>query len=358
MGSLPKVDLVEDCFGVLRLYSDGSVYRACDSEIDFRKYQIDNIDDITGDDCRVEWEDCLYDETHTLYLRVYRPYSNTRSNSNSNSNNNNKMSILYYIHGGGFCLGSRTWPNCHNYCVRLSSQLQAIVIAPDYRLAPEHRLPAAIDDGLNSVKWLQLQTSSKDDKSGYPDKKFTSRLLENGVDFTNVFIIGDSSGGNIAHHMAVQLGLGSPQLAPVKIRGYVLLGPFFGGSSRTESEAHGPPEPTLDLDSLDRFWRLSLPVGESRDHPSANPFGPNSLSLEHIRLDPILVVAGGNEIMKDRIEDYANRLKYLGKDITYAQFEGQYHGFYLHNFSSHVSSQLFSLMKSFICSSKASHVIQ
>ncbi|KAK9715924.1 hypothetical protein RND81_06G199000 [Saponaria officinalis] len=343
MGSLAKVQVVEDCFGVLKLYNDGSIYRARESEIDFKKYQIDN-DNILGDGCRVEWEDCIYDETHRLYLRVYRPWS-----TSNNVKDGNKMPILYYIHGGGFCLGSRTWPNCHNYCLCLSSQLQVVVIAPDYRLAPEHRLPAAIEDGLKAVKWLQLLAKSKD------DEKLSSKLLKNGVDFTKVYIIGDSSGGNIAHHLAVQLGPGSPQLAPVKICGYVLLGPFFGGSSRTESEAYGPPEPALDLDSLDRFWRLSLPVGQNRDHPSANPFGPTSPSLETTRLDPILVVAGGKEIMRDRIKDYATKLEYLGKDITYVQFEGQYHGFHSHNYSSNVSSQLFTLIKSFIFSTKPSY---
>ncbi|KNA15661.1 hypothetical protein SOVF_096170 [Spinacia oleracea] len=349
MGSLAEVS--EDCFGVLQLYSDGSVYRANESEIDFGVYNKKNSHEVVGEGCLVEWEDCLFDEKHQLYLRVYKPsYKNS---------NNKKLPILYYIHGGGFCLGSRTWPNGHNCCLRLSSQLQALVIAPDYRLAPEHRLPAAIEDGFNAVKWLQKQAKQRDQESNprnddyyYNNQNTCNKLLEDGVDFDKVFIMGDSSGGNIAHHLAVRLGSGSPGLSPLRVCGYVLLAPFFGGSLRTKSEADGPPEPVLTLDSLDRFWRLSLPKGEDRDDPIANPFGPWSPNLKMVNLDPMLVIVGGKEIMKDRVEDYAKRLKQVGKDITFVEFEGQHHGFLTHNPCSHVSDQLCQLIKQFIFANK------
>lgn len=127
MGSLGE--LVEDCFGVVRLYSDGSVYRANECDIDFGHYNYNmNTEEMVEKGCLVEWEDCIFDEQHQLYLRVFKPCFN-----NKNITKNNKLPVVYYIHGGGFCLGSRTWPNCHNYCLRLASQLQALVIAPDYR---------------------------------------------------------------------------------------------------------------------------------------------------------------------------------------------------------------------------------
>lgn len=192
-----------------------------------------------------------------------------------------------------------------------------MVIAPDYRLAPEHKLPAAMDDTLAAFKWLQGQALSK----------ICDAWLSEGVDFDQVFVIGDSSGGNIAHHMAVQLGSGSPELAPVFVRGYVLLAPFFGGIVRTKSE-EGPDEALLNLDVLDRFWRLSLPDDGTRDHPFSNPFGPTSSNLELVNLDPMLLIVGGSELLKDRVEDYAKRLKQLGKKIEYVEFEGKQHGFF------------------------------
>ncbi|KAA8518423.1 hypothetical protein F0562_015897 [Nyssa sinensis] len=249
-----------------------------------------------------------------------------------------KLPVLYFIHGGGFCFGSRTWPNSHNCCLRLSSGLQALVVAPDYRLAPEHRLPAAMDDALGAIKWLQDQSVSEN-----PDT-----WLTDGIEFERVFILGDSSGGNIAHHLAVQLGSGSPELAPVRVRGYVLLAPFFGGTMRTKSEAEGLPEPLLNLEILDRFWRLSIPVGGNADHPLANPFGPASPSLEQVTLDPILVVVGGGELLKDRAEDYARRLKELGKKVEYVEFEGKQHGFFTNEPYSEVANTVLKLIQNFV----------
>jgi acetyl esterase/lipase len=68
-----------------------------------------------------------------------------------------------------------------------------------------------------------------------------------------------------------------------------------------------------------RFWRLSLPIGGSLDHPLANPFGPSSPNLAGVALDPILVVVGGDEILRDRVEEYARRLKVLRKKIEYVR---------------------------------------
>ncbi|KAI9186845.1 hypothetical protein LWI28_021584 [Acer negundo] len=67
-------------------------------------------------------------------------------------------------------------------------------------------------------------------------------------------------------------------MAPVRVRGYVLLAPFFDGVARTRSEK-GPSEAVLSLEILDRFWRLSLPTGETKDYPIAKPLAPMSSRL-------------------------------------------------------------------------------
>ncbi|KAF5938068.1 hypothetical protein HYC85_025574 [Camellia sinensis] len=311
MGSLatpPQV--VEDCFGVLKLYSDGSIVRSPDVDYQF----------LINDDGSVEWKDRLFDKNHDLYLRLFKPTTTINPSSSSSCSPNKKLPIVFYIHAGGFCLGSRSFANFHNTCLSLASGLGAIVVSPDHRLAPEHRLPAAIDDVYGALTWVRDQAVCES-----PDEW----MCGDEVEFDKVFILGDSSGGNVAHHLAVRIGAGSEELKPLRVRGYVLLSPFFGGTAPTKSEEQRPCEEFWNLDMYDRFWRLSLPEGATKDHPLSNPFGPsNSLSLKDTALDPILVVVGGGEILRDRVEDYARRLKEFGKKINYVEFEGKEHGFF------------------------------
>lgn len=216
---------VEECRSVLRVFSDGSIIRSSKPS-----FEVPVIDDGS-----VLWKDVLFDPAHDLHLRLYKPATLPPSGS--------KLPIFCYIHGGGFCIGSRTWPNCQNYCFKLALELQAVVVAPDYRLAPENRLPAAIEDGFTAMKWLQAQAVAAE-----PDE-----WLNEVADFGRVFVSGDSAGGNIAHNLAVRLGAGSAALAPVVVRGYVLLAPFFGGTVRTRLEAEGPKEAFLNIDLIDRY---------------------------------------------------------------------------------------------------------
>lgn len=97
-----------------------------------------------------------------------------------------------------------------------------------------------------------------------------------------------------------------------------------------------------------RFWRLSLPPGANRDHPFSNPFGPGSQDLESLSLDPILVVVGSDDLLRDRAEYYAKKLKEWRKHIEFIEFKGQKHGFSLTNPSSEESEKLNKIMEQFI----------
>lgn len=91
-----------------------------------------------------------------------------------------------------------------------------------------------------------------------------------------------------------------------------------------------------------------MPVGESRDHPLANPFGPDSPNLEDVELDPILVIVGGNELLRDRVENYWRRLKEMGNKIEYVEFSGKQHGFFTNDPHSQVADELVQLVKGFM----------
>ncbi|OEL30569.1 hypothetical protein BAE44_0008413, partial [Dichanthelium oligosanthes] len=100
----------------------------------------------------------------------------------------------------------------------------------------------------------------------------------------------------LAHHVVVQVASGQLVLGPVRVAGYVLLSAFFGSVERVASEATPPPGVSLTVERTDKFWRLALPVGASRDHPLANPFGSDSPSLEPLPLPPAFVVAPGRDV--------------------------------------------------------------
>ncbi|XP_062188714.1 carboxylesterase 15-like [Phragmites australis] len=313
----PRV--VDECRGVLFVYSDGSVVRRAQP----------GFSTPVRDDGSVEWKDATFDEANGLGLRLYRP----------RERGGRKLPVFFYYHGGGFCIGSRAWPNCQNYCLRLAADLGAVVVAPDYRLAPEHRLPAAIEDGAAAVLWLTAQAGDGGDP-----------WLAEAADFGRVFISGDSAGGNIAHHLAVRFGsaAGRAELAPVTVRGYVQLMPFFGGVARTRSEAECPDDAFLNRPLNDRYWRLSLPEGATADHPVANPFGPGAPALDAVEFAPTLVVVGGRDILRDRAVGYAARLKAKGKPVEVREFEGQQHGFFTIDPWSAASAELMRAIKRFV----------
>ncbi|XP_031473756.1 probable carboxylesterase 15 [Nymphaea colorata] len=124
---------------------------------------------------------------------------------------------------------------------------------------------------------------------------------------------GDSAGANITHHLAV--GLAGKGLSPVTVRAFVVLMPFFTGEEGTASERECPATAFLNLEVNDRYWRVALPRGETRDHPVANPFGRRSADLGPVELGPILEV------------DYARGLERMGKRVELAEFEGEQRGF-------------------------------
>ncbi|CAN1251708.1 Probable carboxylesterase 15 [Linum perenne] len=309
----------EDFVGLLRVYKDGSTWR---SSKPIFNVPVNAPPSITT-------KDTTFDHRNNLKLRIYKP------SSDHHLHPRNLLPIIVHFHGGGFCLGSIDEPFSQNCCFRLASQLQAVVISPAYRLAPENRLPAAIDDGYAALKWLQAQAAEPDN------------WLSEVADFGKVFVVGESAGANIAHHLAVRVGAGSVDLGPVKMKGYVLLYPFFGGVVRTKSEERVKNEYQLFRQCY-RFFRHSVPVGETSDYPVVNPFGPESKDLAPVELDPMLVVAGGSDVLVDRIRHYVEKLKLMGKTIQYAEFEGQHHAFLTAAPDSDAAKSVMELIKEFV----------
>jgi acetyl esterase/lipase len=127
-------------------------------------------------------------------------------------------------------------------------------------------------------------------------------------------------------------------------RGCILLTLFFGGAERTATESGV----FLTIEMSDQFWRLSLPAGADRDHPTANLFGPGSPSLEPVALPPVLVVVAGSDLLRDRVLGYAECLKAMGKAVELADFVAEEHGFIVLQPWGEAATELIRVMRRFV----------
>lgn len=181
--------------------------------------------------------------------------------------------LLVYFHGGSFVHSSANSAAIYDaLCRRLAKMCGVVVLSTNFRRAPEHRYPCAYDDGLTSLRWAQSANG-----------RSLLRLL--GCDPVNrCFLAGDSSGGNIAHNVAVRAAE-----ERIPIAGSILLMPMFGGPKRTPAERLLDGKYFVTMKDRDWYWRAFLPVGADRDHPACNPFSIRAPSLTDLTLPPCLV---------------------------------------------------------------------
>ena len=147
-GTAAAPHVVEDCLGFVQLLSDGTVRRSTDYSMLRPTGRVPSDSDLP-----VQWKDVVYDDTHGLRLRMYRP-------TNAGVGKKKKLPVLVYFHGGGFCLCSFELPHFHAGALRLAAELPALVLSADYRLAPEHRLPATHRDAEAVLSWLRAQAEA------------------------------------------------------------------------------------------------------------------------------------------------------------------------------------------------------
>ncbi|XP_047058078.1 probable carboxylesterase 15 [Lolium rigidum] len=311
--------VVEDFFGVVQILSDGNVVRGDEDALQPPA----TYPGVPG----VEWKDVVYHAAHGLRARIYRPSSSV-----------GKLPVLVYFHGGGYCVGSFAQPMFHTFCLRAAAELPAVVLSVQYRLAPEHRLPAAIEDGADFLSWLRAQATGGADP-----------WLAESADFARTFVSGASAGANLAHHVTVQVASGQLAVRPLRVAGYVLLSAFFGSAERTAAEVEPPADVSLTVEASDLLWHMSLPVGATRDHPVANPFGPDSPSLTAVDLPPALVVVPGSDVLRDHVRGYAARLKDMGKKVEVVEFAGEQHGFSVLQPFGEAANELLRVLTRFVC---------
>lgn len=245
----------------------------------------------------------------STWLRLYVPTAVANDGVSSQ-----KLPLVVYYHGGGFILGSVDFQLFHDFCSKMARDLNAIVVSPSYRLAPEHRLPAAYEDGTDALEWI-----------GKSDDEW----IRSHADFSNVFLMGTSAGGNLAYAVGLRSADSVADLNPLQIRGMILHHPFFGGEERCGSEIRLVNDQNCPPIVTDVFWDLCLPVGVDRDHEYSNPtVGDGSKNLDKIgRLRwKVMVIGGDGDPMIDRQRDLAELMKKKGIEVTEKFTDGDVHG--------------------------------
>lgn len=206
---------------------------------------------------------------------------------------------LVFFHGGGWVIGNL---ETHDVvCRKLAHEGELIVISVDYRLAPEHKFPAAVDDAVTATNWIAAHASKL------------------GIDAARLMVGGDSAGGNLA----AVVSLHARDHGGAKIAGQVLVYPATE-FARTHA-SHREPETSILLTHSVIGWFANHYMGDAdRSDWRASPARAKTLA----GLPPAYVLTAGADPLRDEGDEYAARLKEAGVHVAYKHFPGQFHGFF------------------------------
>jgi acetyl esterase len=206
--------------------------------------------------------------------------------------------VVAYFHGGGFVFMN---VDTHDrVCRRLANAAKAVVVSVDYRLAPEHRFPAALDDCMAVTHWL------------------TDHAAELAGDPTRIAVAGDSAGGNLAAATALASRNGGPGLAA-----QVLIYPVIDAACATTSFTDNAEGYLLTASTMRWFWAEYLgPDGEPAD-----PYASVLHTTDLAKVPPALVITAEYDVLRDEGEAYAQRMHEAGVKVSSLRYPGMIHGF-------------------------------
>jgi acetyl esterase len=229
----------------------------------------------------------------TIPARVYTPKTLRQTNG--------LAPVLVFFHGGGWVIGNL---DSHDVvCRALANEGELIVISVDYRLSPEHKFPAAVEDSIAATEWIS--------KNG-------ARL---GIDAARLMVGGDSAGGNLAAVVAIHARDAGNE---PKLAAQVLIYPAT--DFRMTHPSHSEPETSVLLThSVIRWFRDHYLNGA----PDVDDWRASPARIENLAgLPPAYVLTAGADPLRDEGDEFAGRLKQAGVPVTYRHFPGQFHGFF------------------------------
>ena len=223
-------------------------------------------------------------------LRLYRPAGTQAAEV---------LPVLVYFHGGGWTIGDL---DTHDVlCRQLAQASGGAVVSVDYRLGPEHRFPAAVEDCVAATRWVREQAASL------------------ALDASRLAVGGDSAGGNLAAVTCLVLREAGQALPAFQL----LIYPATDMRAQAPSHATNGQGYLLTRDSVAYYRGHYLGGAEQWSDWRASPL----LAPDHRGLPPALVLTAGFDPLRDEGLQYADALSAAGVPAQYVCFERQIHGF-------------------------------
>ncbi|GAA2381992.1 lipase [Catellatospora methionotrophica] len=223
-----------------------------------------------------------------LPIRIYRPVLG------------GELPVLVYFFGGGWTLG--TIDTSDAVCRHLANAAGCLVVSAGYRLAPEHKFPAAVYDCHAAVRWVAANAAAI------------------GADPARIAVGGDSAGGNLA----AAVTLLAREDGDLPLAGQLLVYPNTDHRSHTASLREGTDPYLFNATSVAWYWANYLATPEDGLNPLASPLRADTLA----GLPPALVVTAEYDPLRDQAEEYARRLGREGVPVTLTRYDGMVHGFF------------------------------
>jgi len=222
----------------------------------------------------------------SIPCRLYRPSAKT------------DIGLLVFFHGGGWVIGDL---NSHDgVCRSLANKSGHAVLSVDYRLAPEHKFPAAFDDCVAAVKWAFENAKSL------------------GIDNSHMAVGGDSAGGNLAAAVALA------EVVPLKFQ--MLIYPAVDMRMESPSINENANAPILTKAVMSWFVAHYMSGDADRTNINASPMLASDELLK--KMPPAIVITAQYDPLRDEGEAYGKRLVENGVSTTITRYNGAFHGFF------------------------------
>jgi cation diffusion facilitator CzcD-associated flavoprotein CzcO/acetyl esterase/lipase len=208
--------------------------------------------------------------------------------------------VIVYYHGGGWVLG--TLDQFDALGRRLAARTGCAVVLADYRLAPEHRYPAAVEDAWTALEWTAAHL---EEIAGAP---------------VPLIVAGDSAGGCLAAVVAQRSREAGPEIA-LQVLVYPVTDCDLDRGSYLEPEN----QLIVGRDTMRWFWDLYAPDPAVRSRPDSSPLRATELG----GLPPAIVLTAQHDPLRDEGEAYAERLAQAGARVEHRRFDDQMHGFFM-----------------------------